>query len=222
MEVMFSRVKECLKRSFLGSVITMGLPMFMAAGVSYGQFGSVPEYVQIRNVSFAGSGCPAGSVAQNIAPDLKALTLLFDSYVASIGPNEPFSNKRRNCQINIDFAYPNGWSYALVTFDYRGFVDLEPGIMGTQQASYYFQGRQQTSSFRTLMQGPVSRNYQARDVLDVSASVWSPCGEFRSLNINTELRLDNMRNRNGSGLITVDSIDGHVTQNYGIAWRRCR
>lgn len=221
MKVSLKNLKGSVRKIFaLG--LPLALPVLLAAESSYGQFGAVPEYVQVRNISYAGSGCPAGTVSQNIAPDLKAFSLLFDSYVASVGPTESFANKRRNCQVNVDFAFPNGWSYALVTFDYRGFVDVEPGILATQQASYYFQGYQQTARFRTVMQGPISRDYQARDALDLTASVWSPCGEFRSLNINTEVRLDNTRNRNGRGLITVDSIDGNIAHTYGVVWRRCR
>jgi hypothetical protein len=180
-----------------------------------------PANVSIRSISYAGSGCPAGSVSQNLAPDFKAFTLLFDSFIASVGPAEPISQKRKNCQINVDFSFPQGWTYALVSFDYRGYVDIERDILGLQQTSYYFQGAPQTARFKTSMPGPVNRDYQVRDVLDLTATVWSPCGESRSLNINSEVRLDNTRNRNGRGLITVDSIDGNIAHTYGIAWKRC-
>jgi len=180
-----------------------------------------PANVTIRSISYAGSGCPAGSVSQNLAPDFKAFTLLFDSFIASVGPAEPISQKRKNCQINVDFSFPQGWTYALVSFDYRGFVDVERDVIGLQQTSYYFQGAPQTARFKTSMPGPVSRDYQVRDALDLTATVWSPCGESRSLNINSEVRLDNTRNRNGRGLITVDSVDGNIAHTYGIAWKRC-
>ena len=32
----------------------------------------VPDYVKLRSIAFAGSGCPAGSVAANVSQDLTA------------------------------------------------------------------------------------------------------------------------------------------------------
>lgn len=181
----------------------------------------VPDYVKLRSIAFAGSGCPAGSVAGNVSQDLTAFTLLFDQYIAEIGPGVPFSEKRKNCQLNIDFDFPQGWSYSLLTLDYRGYVALDTRVTGTQQSSYYFQGQFTTARLRTPMVGPIDQDYQIRDVLGLSSVVWSPCGARRSLNINSEIRLDNSRNRLGRGLMTTDSIDGNVKLIYGIQWRRC-
>jgi hypothetical protein len=184
-------------------------------------FADVPDYVKLRSIAFAGSGCPAGSVAGNVSQDLTAFTLLFDQYIAEVGPGVPFSEKRKNCQLNIDFDFPQGWSYSLLTLDYRGYVSLDPRVTGTQQSSYYFQGQFTTARLRTPMVGPIDQDYQIRDVLGLSSVVWSPCGATRSLNINSEIRLDNSRNRLGRGLMTTDSIDGNVKLIYGIQWRRC-
>lgn len=189
--------------------------------VSAPAFADTPDYVTIRSISFAGSGCPAGTVAGNVSPDLTAFTLLFDQYIAEVGPGVPFSEKRKNCQLNIDFDFPPGWSYSLLTVDYRGYVSLDPRVTGLQQSSYYFQGQFATARLRTPIVGPIDEDYQIRDTLGMSALVWSPCGAMRSININSEIRLDNSRNRQGRGLMTTDSIDGSVRLIYGIQWRRC-
>lgn len=180
----------------------------------------VPGYVHIRNISYAGSGCPAGSVARNVSPDLKAFTLLFDQYVAEIGPGIPLANSRKNCQVLIDLDFPSGWSYSVVTVDYRGFADLDRYVTGQQQSAYYFQGQGATARLATTFNGPTARDYQIRDQLGLSAVVWSPCGAQRALNINTQVRLSST-NRNAQGLLTTDSIDGQVSQIYGMTWRRC-
>ncbi len=190
-------------------------------GLSAAAQADAPNYVRFRNIAYAGSGCPAGSVAQNVAPDLQAFTLLFDSYIAEVGPGVPFASRRRNCQLNIDLDFPQGWSYSIMTVDYRGYVSLEPRVSGLQQSSYYFQGQAQTARLRTPMYGPIDRDYQIRDTLGITALVWSPCGATRALNINTEIRTDNSRNPAGSGLMTTDSIDGAVRLIYGFRWRRC-
>lgn len=99
-----------------------------------------PPWVTIRSVSWAGSGCPAGTVADNLSPDFTAFTLLFDSYVAELGPGLPLSLSRRNCQILIDLNFPQGWSYSVFDVDYRGFANVESGVSGVQQSVFYFQG----------------------------------------------------------------------------------
>ncbi len=180
-----------------------------------------PSSVRVRNISYAGSGCPAGTVAQNLSSDFSAFTLLFDQYAAEVGPNVPFSQKRKNCQLNIDLEVPPGWSYTLFSVDTRGYVSLEPGVSAVQQSTYYFQGQMQNARLRTTMVGPLDQNYQARDQLGLSSLVWSPCSAVRSLNINTEVRADNTYNRYGQGLITIDSVDGDFKLVYGLRWKRC-
>ena len=179
---------------------------------------TAPDWVRFRSISYAGTGCPAGTVAKNIAPDRLAFTLLFDSYVAEAGPAIPFSQTRKNCQINLDLEFPAGWTYTVFAVDYRGFANLQAGVRGTQKSSYYFQGGTGPSAQSTLY-GPTQRDYFYRDVF--AAQAWSICRVFRSLNINSQVRVDNSFAPANSGVMTVDSIDGQVVHTYGITWRRC-
>lgn len=181
-----------------------------------------PDYVRIRDIKYAGSGCPVGSVGTDVADDLSAFTLLFDQYQANVGPGIPMIEKRKNCQINLSLDIPNGWSYTLFTVDTRGYVSLEPGVRALQQSLYYFQGQMRTGRLQTVVYGPADRNYAARDQITMENQVWSPCGVVRSLNINTEVRVDNSAAPFRQGIITVDSIDGQFKQIYGLKWRRCR
>jgi Domain of unknown function (DUF4360) len=181
-----------------------------------------PAGVTIRGLSWAGSGCPAGTVAWNVAPDAMAFTLLFDSYVAEMGPGVPLGNSRRNCQILVDLDFPQGWSYSVATVDYRGFSNLESGVTGVQQSNYYFQGELLTGRLQTPLQGPRIGDFQIRDVLGLEALIWSPCGAQRALNINSSVRVENHSgNPNARGVLTTDSIDGKVALIYGLQWRRC-
>ena len=180
-----------------------------------------PGQFRIRSLNYGGSGCPAGTVAENISPDLQAFTLIFDSYIAEVGPGVALSAKRKNCQLTFDFDYPNGWSFALLSLDSRGYMALDQGVSGTQQVRFYFQGNALTATLNTVFQGPADRDYQIRDTVPTSSLVFSPCGPQRALNVNTSINLSNTFNRNGFGLLTQDSIDGHISQIYSIIWRRC-
>ncbi len=205
----------------LKNLVKFGAPLLFAT-ISSAAHADAPAYVRVRSISYAGSGCPAGSVAGNTSPDRQAFTLLFDQYVAEVGPGVPFNQKRKNCQINVDLDFPQGWSYSILTVDYRGYVALEGGVKGAQQSSYYFQGQGSTATLKTNMFGPIDQNYQIRDTLGLSAVVWSPCGAQRALNINSQLTVDNAGSASRHGLLTTDSIDGQLHLVYGIQWQRCR
>ena len=207
-------IRRCLK------LLTVSMPMAFA---SYGgsALADVPSYVRIVGITYAGSGCPAGTVGNNVSPDFQAFTLLFDQYQALAGPGVSFSQKRKNCQVNVSMDIASGWSYTLFTVDTRGYVSLQPGVRAMEQSSYYFQGQSLTGRQQTIVYGPTDRNYQATDQLTLENQVWSPCGAVRSLNINTEVRVDNSAAPNNQGMMTVDSIDGHFKLIYGLRWRRC-
>jgi len=185
-------------------------------------FAQAPSTVTIRSITHNGSGCPIGSVAQNIASDNKAFTLTFSDYIAEVGPDVSLKESRKNCQLTIDLQFPQGYQFAVATFDYRGYASLDRGVEGTQKSSYYFQGMGKTGSFSTTYRGVKDGDFQFRDTVPMESVIWSPCGASRALNINTQVRVSNRSNSRGRGLMTIDSIDGAVVHKYGLMWRRCR
>ena len=66
------------------------------------------------------------------------MTLIFDSYQASIGGTAAVSDRRKNCQLNIDLHYPSGWTYTVLDATYRGYVAVDPGVAAHQASTYYF------------------------------------------------------------------------------------
>lgn len=181
-----------------------------------------PAWVRIEGFTYAGSGCPAGSISDNLATDGQALTLLFDSFVASVGPGIPFSEKRKNCAITVKLRFPQGWSYSLYTVDYRGYLDLQPGTSGSQTARYWFSGDGRTGQATTSFYGPRTGDYTIRDRMFFSQSIWSPCGAQRDLVLNSAVQVDNSRAPFASAMLTEDAQDHSVQQIYGIKWQRCR
>jgi hypothetical protein len=181
-----------------------------------------PSEVFVERINFAGSGCPAGSVAGSISSDAQVFTLLFDSFEASVGPGVPFTEGRKNCQLDVKLHYPQGFSYTLTTVDYRGFGELDAGVTGLQKSTYFFQGDLQQATAATAFNGVMDRDYVLRDVIPMTAVVWSPCGAPRNLQINAEVRVNNGGHPQAQGLLTIDSINGKVAQLYGLQWRRCR
>ncbi len=90
-----------------------------------------------------------------------------------------------------DAAYPVGLgTYAVSHVDYRGYGKLEEGAIGTQKASYYFQGMSQTANRTHQFHGALDDNWQVTDTTGIEALVFAPCGEQRNFDITTELRAD--------------------------------
>jgi hypothetical protein len=87
--------------------------------------------ISVQSLTYEGSGCPAGSVATNISPDGLSFTLLFDSYLAEVGPTVPRKRGTRECTVDVLLQAPLGWSWAIVGVDHRGFASLGPGVSGT-------------------------------------------------------------------------------------------
>lgn len=210
-------IKRMIIKQNLLSLLT--LTLLLSFGAPVFAFGPNPDEVHIAGIVYAGSGCPAGSVAEMVAPDAKSFTLLFDSYIAEAGPGIPRRENRKNCQIAVDLRFPQGWSYTIFEVDYRGYANLDSGTQGVQRTDYYFQGSYQTATMQSTFRGPFDDNYQIRDTLGLSALVWSPCGATRAINLNTQVRVAATGYRRA--LMTIDSIDGELEHRYGIQWRRC-
>lgn len=180
--------------------------------------------VYIEGITYAGSGCKAGTVAISKSNDYKTVTLAFDSYVASIGPGVAFVERRKNCNINVKLHYPSGYQYTLYQTDYTGYADIEKGVTAKQQSEYWFAGfATQKATLRTTWKGKFTDTFTFRDTLAHEACVWSPCGASTTLNIDTQLTLDNNDDdkKKASGLITTDVIDHKVKTIYGVRWRKC-
>ena len=178
--------------------------------------------VYINGVTYAGSGCPANSVAISKSDNWAEITLAFDQYVASIGPGIPITQNRKNCNLNINLHYPEGLQFAVYETDYTGFAQLESKVRATHQSDYWFAGfANQKATLRSTWVGPFTNTYSFTDTLTHEATVFSPCGASTTLNINTQLYLDNSQNHQGSGQITTETIDHKVTTTLGLEWTPC-
>jgi hypothetical protein len=181
-----------------------------------------PNEVHITGLTYGGSGCPGGSAAVNVSSDAQAFTLIFDEFIAEIGPGVPLPQSRKNCQVNLTLHVPHGFTYGIAAVDYRGFANLARRAKGLQKAIYYFQGQEPTASTWRAFVGPMDNDWQIRDEVEWATIVWAPCGVERSLNINAQIRLDRAgASSSSSSFMTMDSEDGSLTQIYHLVWRRC-
>jgi len=183
-------------------------------------FPALAQNTRIANFTYAGSGCPVGSAAGVISPDQKALTIIFDQFEAHAGPGIGRASNRAFCQLAVDLRFDPGWQVAVFDATYRGFADLEGGVQGLHETSYYFSGSPLTSGPLTWsMIGPFTNNFSRTDTF--TTSVWSECGTVRPLNIKTSLYVTNRLAPSSSGVLTNDTTDVQVRIEYGLVFRPC-
>ncbi|MEU5429517.1 DUF4360 domain-containing protein [Streptomyces olivoreticuli] len=182
-----------------------------------------PDKIVIEIATVNGSGCPQGTAAVAVSPDNTAFTVTYSDYLAQVGVGSKPTDARKNCQLNLIVHVPQGFTYAIASADYRGYAQLENGATSSEKASYYFQGQSQTVPSIHNFKGSYADNWQATDKVDVAALVWSPCGEQRNFNINTELRVNAGTSdpTKTTSYMTMDSTDGDLNTVYHLAWKEC-
>lgn len=215
------------------SIAPMALSFIMCAASS--ALAQTPPGVRVESLQVVGNGCPVGSYSATISPDGQSFSLLLDNFVAESTMQNPIS--RLMCELKANIKVPRGWTFAILSADYRGFAYVEPGTMASHQALYSFDGSKPKNerpgyqnggsySFRVQeFRGPHNDNYVIHHDIDPRVAPWAPCRneDTQTLFITTYLLA---RNLNLSSLvnaqITLDSIDGQVqSQKYQIAWKRC-
>jgi hypothetical protein len=179
-----------------------------------------PGRIVVDLVSVTGTGCPAGSAAITLSPDNSGFVVTFSRYSAQVGVGTSTMDYRKNCQLSISVHQPQGFSFALTQATYAGYAYLEKGAIATERSNYYFQGDKQTSAITHSFTGPFDDSWQLTDTIDAASQIYSPCGEQRALNINTELRIaaGTSDPRTTTSYITMDSTR---TDSYQLAWRTC-
>ncbi|TDD31936.1 DUF4360 domain-containing protein [Actinomadura sp. KC06] len=208
--------------SAAAAALAMTATTVTPAAASEEFLGRGPEGVTIEVATVNGSGCPIGTAAIALNETNDAFTVTYSQYIAQAGGSSKPTDGRKNCQINMRVHVPQGFTYAVSSTDYRGYASLQPGASATQLASYYFQGDERTREFSHNLAGPYKKNWQTKDVVDVSQLVWSPCGEQRNFNVNTELRAEEGTDGSKVSFIGMDSTDGSIKTTYHYSWKRCQ
>ncbi len=177
-----------------------------------------PGQVTVDLVTINGSGCPPGSTAVAVAPDNTAFTVTYSKYLAQAGGSASAIERRKNCQLALDFHVPSGYTFAISRSDLRGYGYLQKGASAVEKSSYYFQGSAVTSSAAHTITGPMDDNWQTSDVAPL---VFAPCDAPRYLNLNTELRVNVGSDPAATSFLTMDSADGSLGSVYHFAWNKC-
>ncbi len=189
--------------------------------------------VKIKNIVAMGSGCKTtDSYATNISEDGQAFTITFSEFAAQLGDGISPLENRKNCSINLDLEVPSGWQFSVATFNYRGYLDQSAGVEARHSTSYFFQGAdgskpENTGRFERVQRGEASGEFVLTDKIGLTSvyipNTWSPCNTSRILTLNPSISLRKLKptSKGEYAMMTNDSVDGEIKQEFGFVWRKC-
>ena len=189
--------------------------------------------VRITDFSYAGTGCPSGTVLGDVSPDNEVITMIFSDYrVAKEGPQTP-GESRKNCRMRFGFEAPAGWSHAVYSMTVQGYADLDDGLTGIQNLSYSNadgQGRNPLGKMK--IEGPYRNDYVRSEKIELANLEWSTCQKDKHrvlIDSAIAIQPKGPAGRTASGLLTVDVLEnvlaggapGKITQQFEVLWKRC-
>lgn len=183
-----------------------------------------PSSVKIDSLVSSGSGCPQGTVASSIANDLQSFTLIFDRFEVENNGSDGRGRwhiKQKDCQVNLNLKVPGGWSLAIVSSQFRGFASLDEGVLGRLFAKYRTDRGIDVPMGNITLEGEVDDDYKLSHEAYISHLNWSGCSDAKPITFNTRLKVMS-KDGDSTGLMTVDSFDSQIRQEYLMVWRQCQ
>ncbi|MBW4511443.1 MAG: DUF4360 domain-containing protein [Scytonematopsis contorta HA4267-MV1] len=203
-----------LKKILLG-VFALG---FLGAGTA---IANPAQQVKISGFTYAGTGCPSGSVGSLISSDNQTLELLFDKFQANLAPANqqvPFA-QQNNCSVSVKLKLPRGFSASFYKVEHRGYADTRGGANGQFRARYYIPGAGGFDVNRNYnFQRNLERDYTI--VHDNIATAYTQCGAEVPMTVSTRIGLSGRPT--GYNALTVDSQSNKVTTRVHYQLRRCK
>ncbi|WP_229789414.1 DUF4360 domain-containing protein [Pilimelia terevasa] len=164
----------------------------------------------------SGTGCPHDSVTSSLSDGGRAITLMYSRFEAT---TDRAAEMIKRCTSKLKLHYPDGYTYAVVAVDHRGFHDLPAGAVGQLGAQYYFTGLEGEVAARHRFEGPRSTTFHQRH--EVATEVWAPCGADLTFNINTSVAVSRGSGATSRATMAIDSQDGSVSEQLNLKWKRC-
>ncbi len=182
--------------------------------------GPDPSQPYIQAISYGGSGCPQGTVGQSISNDRQTFTLIFDTFIASTGPNVPATENSKTCEVTLRLHLAPGWQTWSQSFARRGYVQLSAGstatagstvVMNPPSASGHSNGDSginQTS--QNNFTGPVAKDYLGADGASITAHAPNTCNEVPERVQDLKITVQVGATGSQQGQVTTDSLDGKL------------
>jgi hypothetical protein len=175
--------------------------------------------LDITSIEYSGLGCAGESLESNISDDGLAFTLLFSDFVSIFFPEDAEDHEVQECNVDISFDIPTGWRFSILTLDHRGFAELSEGDSATITTELAFENGDQTT-FESVIEGETAEDFEIREEIGIVTNNWIGCDtDHDTLSMNVAVSHENTSDDINE--ISIDSIDGELSQKYAVVWSEC-
>lgn len=160
-------------------------------------------------LNFAGTGCPAGSIAVT-GEDTDTLSILFDAYDA--GKDSETGKRRAACNFAVPVHVPQGYQVSVMTADWQGFAEGKTEL----RRKYFFAGNPNRPWEVSKFNDPNGLNFLERDHRLHRSLSFSECGQDRMIRINSSIRA-----KRSNAYVAVDTLDLQNKVKFHLQWKTC-
>ncbi|MGB0845783.1 MAG: DUF4360 domain-containing protein [Thiolinea sp.] len=160
-------------------------------------------------INFAGTGCPAGSIAVSGA-NTDTLSILFDGYDA--GKDSVSGVRRAACSFAVPVHVPQGYQVSVMTADWQGYAEGKVQL----KRKYFFAGQPNTPWLTSNINSSNGTDFLKRDNMQHRTLTWAGCGRSVNLRINS-----NLRAKTRNSYAAIDTLDLKNKVKFHLKWRRC-
>ncbi len=186
------------------ALVALGVPAMAAPALKLGK----PAY--------GGPGCPAGTASASVTGGGTQLTVKFSQYQVAAGGSSGRSFDRKACSLSIPVSVPAGYSVAVVSVDFAGYVNLPSGASASFRLEEFLPGGQ-GPVFSRDVKGPKKGKFTAS--ANAAATVWSACGASVTMRTNTSLLVRASGGRSASASIRSQDVSTAIV--YRLKYRSC-
>lgn len=177
--------------------------------------------VYITDFTYAGSGCPPGSIAQARITDWTDVTITFDQYAARIGPGVPITENSKNCDFNISLHSPLGFRFSVYETSYSGFTDLQDKVQATQQSDFWLvESPAFKASLKNVMVGPVNDTYTLNALKEAETAI-RKCNKNENFIFSSAVTLNNRANLTADGFSSIGYAGQKAVAKLRAKWESC-
>ncbi|HPE60601.1 MAG TPA: DUF4360 domain-containing protein [Thiolinea sp.] len=164
-------------------------------------------------ISFAGTGCPAGSIPPPAGVGTDTLSILFGTY--DTGQNAASGRpKTASCNFAIPMHVPQGYQVSLLTADWQGYAE---GKTRLKRRYFFPMSSIGTTPWKTSnFSSPGGVDYLKKDKMIHSSLTWSPCGKDVTFRINSRIHADTW-----NSYMAVDTLDMKNRVIFHLQWQTC-
>ena len=217
----------------------------LSALTTVSAFAQPVEGTILGTVRTSGRACPNGTVSVALAPDARAISLIFNpdskdrvTAEVSAGRSVRRVSEARGCNIRLPFQFPAGYAFEIGNIDYRGYTYVEAGARTRFRATARWSGRDRVRAPASIVERLVSvpagepafdDNFTvSQKVAVANVNACAPS----TVNLDLTLYLGASTNRQRSDtILSLESVDGALVPQgsepldplvkVGIFWKRC-